>query len=140
MPDKQLGGPNGFGLRLNGPGTPISGNANLAGFHFGEVEPQSRFASSTSWGYRLVGRLDYFGLVGPWNISPRFAFQHDVKGTTPGPGGAFVEDRKAVSIGVNALYQSTWQVDLSYTTFFDASRYNLINDRDFIGANIKVSF
>ena len=140
MPDKQLGGPNGFGLRLNGPGTPISGNANLAGFHFGEVEPQSRFASSTSWGYRLVGRLDYFGLVGPWNVSPRFAFQHDVKGTTPGPGGAFVEDRKAVSIGVNALYQSTWQVDLSYTTFFDASRYNLINDRDFIGANIKVSF
>ena len=78
--------------------------------------------------------------MGPWNISPRFAFQHDVKGTTPGPGGAFVEDRKAVSIGVNANYQSTWQVDLSYTTFFDASRYNLINDRDFIGANIKVSF
>ena len=29
--------------------------------------------------------------MGPWNVLPRFSWQHDVKGTTPGPGGNFVE-------------------------------------------------
>ncbi len=140
MPSKTTGGPNGFGHRLEVAGTPISGNEILAGAHFGLTEPQSAFADGTSWGYRIVSRIDYFGLVGPWNVSPRIAWQHDVSGNTPGPGGAFLEDRKAISVGIRGEYQSTWQVDLSYTTFFGASRYNLINDRDFIGANVKFSF
>ena len=52
MPDKTTGGPNGQGLRLNGPGTSVSGNVPLAGRHFGEVEPLDRFADENSWGYR----------------------------------------------------------------------------------------
>ena len=30
--------------------------------------------------------------------------------------------------------------DVSYTDFFGAGRYNLINDRDFVAANLKFSF
>ena len=140
MPSLTTGGPNGQGLRLEVSGTPISANAPLSFLHFGETEPLSVYPDSTSWGYRIVGRADYFGLMGPWNISPRFAWQHDVDGTTPGPGGAFLDGRKAFTLGVNANYQNTWTVDLSYITFFGAGRYNLINDRDFIGFNTRFSF
>jgi hypothetical protein len=127
-------------LRLEAPGTPISGNEALKGFHFDEVEPASRFADSTSWGYRMVGRLDYNNAIGAVTLSPRIAWQHDVQGTTPGPGGNFVEGRKAITFGIGADYQLRWGADLSYTNFFGAGRYNLINDRDIIAANIKYSF
>lgn len=127
-------------LRLNGPGTPISGNEALTAAHFGEIEPADRFADATSWGYRLVTKLDYNNAIGAATLSPRIAWQHDVDGTTPGPGGNFVEDRKAVTLGLSANYLNSWTADLSYTNFFGAGRYNLINDRDLVAANIKYSF
>ena len=36
----------------------MSGNPELASRHFGEVEPADRFPETTSWGYRLAGRLE----------------------------------------------------------------------------------
>ncbi len=136
MPDKDE-------LRLEGPGTYISGNEALAAFHgpgAGQFESADHFADATSWGYRLLGRLDYNNAVGAVNLSPRLAWQHDVNGVSPGPGGNFIEDRKAVTLGLNATYQNTWEADIAYTNFFGAGRYNLINDRDIIAANIKYSF
>jgi hypothetical protein len=65
LEDKFTGGPAGRGLRYDGPGTSVSGNPQLAGFHFGEVEPANRFPDRTSWGYRLAGRLEYPNLIGP---------------------------------------------------------------------------
>jgi len=140
MPDKESGGPIGLGLRLNGPGTSVSGNAPLASRHFGEVEPQDRFADESSWGYRAALRLDYLGLIGAWNFSPRFVWAHDVDGTTPGPGGNFVEGRYGATLGVGASYQSKFELDLSYTIFGGAGRYNELTDRDFIAATVKYSF
>lgn len=137
---KTTGGPNGLGLRYNGPGTSVSGNVALAGRHFNEVEPLNRFADATSWGYRLAGRLEYPGLMGPWNVLPRFAYQHDVEGTTPGPGGNFVEGRYGLTLGVSTNLQATWEVDLSWTKFGGASRWNDLNDRDYIAAAVKYSF
>ncbi len=140
MPDRLTGGPTGRGLRFNGPGTSVSGNAILASRHFNEVEPQNRFADETSWGYRVAVRMDYLGLVGPWNVSPRLVWSHDVNGTTPGPGGNFVDGRYGATVGFNANYQSSWEVDVSYTQFGGASRYNELTDRDFIAATVKYSF
>ncbi len=140
FPDKDTGGPNGVGIRFNGPGTSVSGNAPLAGRHFGEVEPQRRFADANSWGYRLALRLDYNNVFGAWNVSPRLVWSQDVKGTTPGPGGNFVEDRYGVTIGANANLRAKWDVDLSYTQFGGGGRWNDANDRDFIAANLKYSF
>jgi Protein of unknown function (DUF1302) len=140
MPDKLSGGPAGRGLRFNGPGTSVSGNAELAGRHFGEVEPQDRFADEDSWGYRMALRLDYLGVIGAWNFSPRFVWSHDVSGTTPGPGGNFVEDRHGATLGVLASYQSRFEVDVSYTEFGGAGRYNDLTDRDFFSATVKYSF
>ncbi len=137
MPDKDE-------LRLNGPGTFVSGNEALARFHGplanGFFESSKHFADATSWGYRLLARATYNNAIGSVTLLPRIAFAHDVSGITPGPSVNFVEDRKAVTIGLGADYQSQWSADLSYTTFFGAGRYNLINDRDFIAANIKYAF
>ncbi|HEY5718873.1 MAG TPA: DUF1302 family protein, partial [Gammaproteobacteria bacterium] len=143
FPDKTLGGPNGRGLRFNGPGTSVSGNAELGpGKHpgYNALEPLDRFADADSWGYRVAVRLDYLGLVGPWNVSPRIVWSHDVEGTTPGPGGNFVEGRYGLTLGVNANLRATWEVDLGYTQFGGAGRWNDLNDRDFIAATVKYSF
>ena len=140
MPSMTSGGPNGRGIRFNAPGTSVSGNEELAARHFGEFEPLSAFADATSWGYRAALRLDYLGLIGAWNFSPRFVWSHDVDGTTPGPGGNFVEGRQGVTLGILASYQSQLEFDMSYTTFGGAGRYNDLTDRDFLSATIKYSF
>ncbi len=133
-------GPNGRGLRLNGPGTPISGNEPLQSAHFDDFERSKNFPDEWSMGVRVASRLDYLGLIGPWNVSPRVAYSWDFEGISPGPGGAFREGRQALTVGVRSTYQNQWEVDVSYTNFWGADKFNLVNDRDFIGANIKFSF
>ncbi|MBL4659161.1 MAG: DUF1302 domain-containing protein [Alcanivoracaceae bacterium] len=131
-------------LRFNGPGTDTGGGDSTLTGGSGRnpvTEPSGFFATSYSWGYRLITRLDFnnaFGL--PINLSPRLAFNHDVNGTTPGPGGNFIEDRKSVTIGLGAVYLEKWGADISYTSFFGAGIHNLIRDRDFVSLNIKYSF
>ncbi len=140
LEDKFDGGPVGRGLRFEGPGTFVSGNPALAGFQFGEVEPANRFPTATSWGYVLGGRLEYPSLLGAWNVLPHFSWQHDVNGTSPGPGGNFIQGRHALTLGVGANLQAKWELDVSWTQFGGASRFNLLNDRDFVAASIKYSF
>ncbi|MCM2265956.1 MAG: DUF1302 domain-containing protein [Desulfuromonadales bacterium] len=130
--------------RLESPGTYVSGNpaqSALNGAHPGKpAEDSSAFADATSWGYRAVAKLDFNNAIGAVSLSPRVAWAHDVHGNSPNPGGNFLEHRKAVTVGVEANYQNAWSADLSYTDFFGAGRYNLINDRDFISFNVKYSF
>jgi hypothetical protein len=140
LPDKLSGGPNGRGLRLDAPGTSVSGNTALAGFQFGVVEPGNRFPTRASWGYVLAGRLEYPNLIGAWNILPHFSWAHDVTGTSPGPGGNFVQGRYATTLGVSANLQARTELTVDYTNFGGAGQYNLLNDRDFISASVKYSF
>lgn len=134
MPDKAE-------FRLEGPGTYTSGNAihQTAGFQPG-TEPLAAFPDDVSWGYVLAGRFDYNQAIGALNLAPRFSFAHDVSGVSPGPGGNFIEGRKALTVGVGANYLISWEFDLSYTRLMGAGRYNLLNDRDFIAAIAKYSF
>ena len=129
-------------LRFEGPGTYTSGNPILGPTaHAGKpIEGPEHFADDSSWGYRLAGRLDYNNAFGGFNVSPRFSWQHDVDGVSPGPGGNFIEGRTALTLGLGFNRQNTWQLDLSYTLFSGASRYNLLNDRDFAGVSVKYSF
>ena len=128
-------------LRYEGPGTFTGGGADrTTGDLRNPVTQQGGFATKTSWGYRLVTRLDYPNALGAWNVAPRLAFSHDVNGTSPGPGGNFIEDRKSVSVGVNFLYLEKFAVDVSYSTFSGAEEFNLIHDRDFAAIDFKYSF
>lgn len=135
--------PNKSDLRLNGAGTFTSGNTFHAttGLHQGKAaESADHFADATSWGFRMAGRLTYNNLVGSVNISPGFALSQDVSGITPGPGGNFLEGRRAITLGVSADYQNEWYADLAYTSFQGAGRYNLLNDRDFMAMSLSYSF
>jgi hypothetical protein len=137
MPDKSV-------LRLNAPGTFTSGNPDHAlatGAHAGKAaEDAANFADANSWGYRLLGRWTYNNAYKAITLQPRIAWQHDVNGITPGPGGNFLEGRRALTLGLTAIYKNQWATGISYTEFSGAGRYNLLKDRDFISFNVKYSF
>jgi len=134
-------------LRFNGPGSSRSGNEARAQVDENGIPTglegyigEEFFADDFSWGYRVVSKWDYTDVIGGWNMSPRVVYQHDVKGTTPGPISNFVEDRKALTIGLGMDYQSKWKADIGYSSFFGAGTRNVMGDRDFIAANISYSF
>ena len=118
------------------------------------------FATENSWGYRLVGRLDYPNAIGDVTVSPRLAFSHDVSGRSP----TFNKGAKALTLGVGFNYRQNWQADIAYTAFFGgkkisgtdrsdagtgplptpvatyASHTNPMVDRDFLAISVSYSF
>jgi len=87
------------------------------------VTQKGGFPTQFSWGYRVAARADYNNVFGsPITLSPRIAFNHDVNGITPGPGGNFLEGRKSATLGVEANYLNKWLFDLSYTSFWGGGR------------------
>jgi len=131
-------------LRFNGPGTDTGGgvgNELNGGDLRNPVTTRDGFATSFSWGYRLVVAPTYNSFLGTaWNLTPRVAFNHDVTGVSPGPGGNFIEDRKSITLGANFSLLSRWGVNFAYTNFFGAGKNNLLKDRDFVSAAISYSF
>jgi hypothetical protein len=129
-------------LRYNGDGTDTGGGPDyLTGDFRNPATETDGFADDFSWGYRLLIRPEYNNVFGTaWTMSPSIGWSHDVSGTTPGPGGSFIDGRKQVTLGLAFSYLQDWGFDLSYTAFFGAGRYNLLEDRDFIAASVRYSF
>ena len=134
LPDKHY-------LRFNGDGTDTGGGYDfLTGDLRNPITEPDGFADDFSWGYRMVARAEYNDAIGPTSVLPRIAWSHDVSGTTPGPGGSFIDGRKALTLGVEFNYLNEWIFDLSYTSFSGGGRYNLVQDRDFFAASVRYSF
>lgn len=129
-------------LRLQGDGTDTSGGPDELSGALRNPETQLEgFPTRFSWGYRVAARADYNNAFGSsFTLSPRVAFNHDVHGISPGPGGNFIQGRKSVTLGMETNYLNQWSVDLSYTNYFGAGELNLINDRDFVAFVIKYAF
>lgn len=134
-------------LRFEGQGTFVGGDLNYmnnSGSNSAGIlplsEPASAFADDFSWGYQLVGRLEYNNVFAGVNIAPLVVFSHDVDGNTPLPLGNFLHGRKSVTLGAEFTFQNAWAVDLRYVNFFGAGRYNLLGDRDYVSCNLKYSF
>jgi hypothetical protein len=129
-------------LRYNSDGTDTGGGPDVLSGNLNNPETQTQgFPTAFSWGYRLAARADYNNAFGTsFTMSPRIAFNHDVNGTSPGPGGNFIEGRKSVTMGVEANYLNQWSLDLSYTNYFGGGQFNLISDRDFVAFVAKYSF
>ncbi len=104
--------------------------------HFDGLSRGSLF-DENSWGYSIKGLLSYDGVLGGINVEPFFAFTHDVSGITPGPGGAFLEDRMSFSAGVTLNYTNHVTANLSYVSFFGGKPLNSGVDRDFLSFNIR---
>jgi hypothetical protein len=102
------------GLKYNGPGVslPATFEGAVAG-QAGSVQ-QDGFITENSWGYRLVGRLEYPNLLLNANVAPRVAFNHDVRGVSQ----TFTQGVKSISVGTNFDWQKKITLDLSYTGFW----------------------
>ena len=128
-------------LRFNGSGTDTGGGADVTSGDFNNpVTEPGGFADDLSWGYRLLARADYNNAIGAWTVSPRLAWAHDVDGTTPGPGGSFIDGRTQLTAGVAFNLLNEWVIDLSYTDYSGGGRYNLLRSRDFFGASVSYAF
>nr|WP_298171526.1 DUF1302 domain-containing protein [uncultured Pseudomonas sp.] len=95
------------------------------------------YVTSTSWGYRARAIWDYPDVFAGVNLRPSVSWSHDVDGY--GPNGLFTEGAKAVSLGLDAEYQNTYNASLSYTDFF-GGKYNTSIDRDFLALSFGMNF
>lgn len=124
-------------LRYDGPGTTTSG-APAAGTA-NPRQQRNGFADDFSWGYRMLMKFKYAKAFGNWDFTPRVIWFHDVQGTSPGPGGSFIEDRRTFGLGAEMAYDD-FTFDIFYANYFGAGEHNLINDRDFISISAKYAF
>ena len=97
------------------------------------------FTTTTSWGYRGRAVWEYKSVLPGVNLKPNLGWSHDVSGYSPGPDANFEKGRKAISLGLEGEYQSTYTGSLSYTNFF-GGRYNTLSDRDFVALTMGVKF
>jgi hypothetical protein len=98
---------------------------------------QDSLDDEDSWGYSITGALSYDGVFGGVSLEPFLAFTHDVSGVTPGPAGAFLEDRKSISIGLTANWTNRITADVVYVNFFDGKPLNAGVDRDFVNFSVR---
>ena len=126
---------------VDGSGTPTPSQA--------QTDPSARlnpsyqpdgFATSFSWGYRVLSQFAYEGVLPNLRLAPQFTFAHDVEGRAPLPSGEFFEDRKQATAGLNALIGDRLSTTLRYTWFFDGGRRNLLHDRDNVQINLSYDF
>ena len=133
--------PNKDNLRYEGPGTDSGGGPDWTTGDWNNPETQvGGFADDFSWGYRIATRFDYNNAIGAVTVSPRLGWAHDVNGTTPGPGGSFVDGRKQLTLGLQFNYLNEWIFDFAYTTYLGAGEFNMLKDRDFFAASVRYSF
>ena len=102
------------------------------------------------WGFQMLHSLTYNGaLFRVVNLSPYVALQYDVEGVSNEISPVFIEDRKALTLGLNFSYGSeTITGGLSWTMYDGSNalvnegggRLNNATDRDFIQANISYAF
>ena len=106
-------------IKYNGPAVflPATSQGAIAS-SAGSVQPDG-FLTESSYGYRLVGRLEYANAFMGANLAPRIAFNHDIKGVSQ----TFNEGVKSVAVGANFDYQRKLSVDLSYTNYFGGRTY-----------------
>jgi len=103
---------------------------------FGDTR-NAGYGTKNAWGYRASASLEYSNVFAGVNLEPNLSWSHDVSGY--GPNDNFIENSKAVSIGLDANYLTNYTASLSYTNFF-GGRYNTEIDRDFVALSFGVSF
>lgn len=140
-----------------GPGVYLPATGSSTATTSSSTQPNMEgYATRSSWGYRLVGRLDYPNAMGAVTVSPRLAYAHDVDGVS----STFNEGTKAGTLGVGFNYRQNLQADIAYTWFWGGRTYsgidpgtvpagqstsyassaNPLKDRDFLAVSLSYSF
>jgi hypothetical protein len=147
-------------VKFNGPAVLLPNTALGSQLSSAYSTQTEGYLTSVSWGYRLVGRLEYSNALFGGNISPRLAWAHDVRGVGP----TFNEGVKSLSFGASWDYQRQWVVDAQYTAYTGGRTYcgtdvlptgtalppgqsasycssaNPLKDRDFYSVSVSYSF
>ncbi|BAN49268.1 DUF1302 domain-containing protein [Metapseudomonas resinovorans] len=97
------------------------------------------FLTRFSWGYRARASLSYPNAVAGIDLRPNLSWQHDVDGNGPGEGSAFSEGSKAISVGLDASLNNTYNASLAFTDFIDGD-YGTRGDRDYVSISFGVNF
>lgn len=141
---------------FNGPAAHLPAPGSFTGASNGSSQPGGAgYATSGSWGYRVLGRLDYSNVIAGGTLSPRIAYSHDVHGVSP----TFNQGVRALTFGLTYNLKQTWVADLAYTTYWGGRTYagtdpvptagqsrsfassaNPLKDRDFISLSVSYSF
>ena len=93
-----------------------------------------------SWGYRIVGLLDYEQILPNITLKPFLLYSQDVGGISPGPAGNFIKGRKSLNSVYEFRYKQSLSLSLGYTWFWGGGIYNTLSDRDYAQAFIKYQF
>ena len=95
------------------------------------------YVTDSSWGYRIRAGLAYDDVFAGINLTPSFAWSHDVDGYSPNSN--FNEGAKALTLSLGAEYLNRYTGSLAYTNF-SGGDYNVVEDRDFLSLSFSVSF
>lgn len=146
------------GKKFNGPAVFLPATAFGAALAANNAIQTDGFLTEFSWGYRMVGRLEYANALASGTLAPRLAFTHDVKGVGPN----FNQSVKSASLGMTWDYQRKWIVDMQFTSYFGGRTFcgtdtpatavpptqsaswcssaNPLKDRDFYSLSVSYSF
>ncbi|SEQ03567.1 Protein of unknown function [Solimonas aquatica] len=98
------------------------------------------FVDKFSTGYRLISIVKYESVLPGISLQPFMIWAHDVKGTSPGPAENFVEGRRQLIANLETRYKSFMSFTLGYTWYIGGGANNLLRDRDFAQAFLKLQF
>jgi hypothetical protein len=130
-------------LRYEGPGTFLPGDASGAAISGVPVQ-QGGFATSTSWGYKILARATYNNIVAHYisglSFKPAMRWEHDVGGVTPAPLYNFVRGSRVLSPIAGFGYKNNTTAEFGYAYYFGGGQNNLIRDRDYAFFDVKYSF
>ncbi|MBX3489175.1 DUF1302 domain-containing protein [Parvibaculum sp.] len=114
----------------------------MAWTHF-DSKPAGTFGHSDAVGYILDITGSYQGVFGtPWVLYPGLSFRHDVNGTALDYAmtDSHIDARRQVTLRLNADYQSTWALGVSYTRNSGGGYMNFSRDRDFATLTVSYAF
>ncbi|HEP8424908.1 TPA: DUF1302 domain-containing protein [Pseudomonas aeruginosa] len=97
------------------------------------------FTTTFSWGYRARAIWSYSNAFAGIDLKPNVSWSQDVQGYGPAETSGFNEGAKAVSLGLDADFNSTYNASLSYTNYFGGD-YNVRTDRDFVALSVGLTF
>lgn len=93
-----------------------------------------------SWGYVIISLIRYESVFPGISFQPQIIWQHNVKGTAPGPGENFIEGRKTMDLQWETRYKSNLAFYLGYTWFTGGGVANIQRDKDMARAFVRVQF
>jgi hypothetical protein len=129
-----------FGGATQVPYDVLLAGLNAAGITDAATPESDYYPSHGAWGYKMRFSGEYNNVFAGINLRPTISFSHDVSGTTATPITTFLENRKALGLSVEGVYQNTYTMKLAYTDFYGAEPYNQLADRDFYSISASASF